>query len=475
MPGPEQSPRDIPSITNAHLHATRKLANTIHRRASHPPQAEKTTPAATVRYATVTSVDASGNPAVTYAGSLNEVTQHPFTNYTANVGDNVAILVSQDDAIIIGKLGSQGATQGPQGPQGVAGPQGTVGPQGTQGTQGVQGATGPQGATGATGPQGSQGTQGLQGATGPQGTQGTQGVQGTQGTQGNQGATGPQGTQGTQGLPGGDSDTWTFSTSTSSADPGTGKVSFNNATYSSVTAIYVDYDDSSSVNVATWLASLTPGVLRVFNASTPTNWAVFNVTGIVDHSTYKEIDVSYVASNGTLDTTTADTVLTFGPQGPQGAQGAQGSGSGSLTTNSGAISSNVSISEPGSGFPSSTGTVIFSTGSLATGTWLVTMTCLCGVPSTGDAVAFIMQTGTATATFSGITGVTYTCETSTVAPGQVTLTAVVTITASGTLELWGGADFSGSATAYATTPYRNSSGSNANLPDITGWTALKVA
>ncbi len=72
------------------------------------------------------------------------------------------------------------------------------------------GSTGPTGATGATG------------ATGPQGPTG---------------ATGPQGPQGETGAFGGATFEYLFSTSTSDADPGTGKLAFNNSTLASATTL----------------------------------------------------------------------------------------------------------------------------------------------------------------------------------------------------------------------------------------------
>ena len=94
-----------------------------------------------------------------------------------------------------GPAGPTGAT-GPQGPQGVKGDTGLTGP---QGPQGVKGDTGLTGATGATGPQG---PQGIQGDTGPQGPKGDTGLTGPTGATGATGATGPQGPKGDTGLTG---------------------------------------------------------------------------------------------------------------------------------------------------------------------------------------------------------------------------------------------------------------------------------
>jgi hypothetical protein len=103
-----------------------------------------------------------------------------------------------------------------------------------QGTQGIQGTLGNQGTTG-TATQGATGTA-TQGATGTA----TQGATGTA-TQGATGATGDKG-----GVP------YTFNTSTSDSDPGTGLFRFNNATIGSVTQIFIDNLDIQNISQTDW-------------------------------------------------------------------------------------------------------------------------------------------------------------------------------------------------------------------------------
>jgi len=154
----------------------------------------------------------------------------------------------------------QNNATGPTGPQGV---------QGIQGIQGVTGNTGPTGSQGNTGPTGSQGSTGPTGPTGPQGSQGNTGSTGaaagvgtptiTTGTLGVNvsgpdtakvfeftvplGPGGPIGPAGSRvGL------VWKFSTTVTEADPGSGFMRFDNATFANITEIFIDEEDAQGIN-----------------------------------------------------------------------------------------------------------------------------------------------------------------------------------------------------------------------------------
>lgn len=229
-----------------------------------------------------------------------------------------------------GSTGAQGATgaQGPQGNQGTQGATGSQGSQGNQGTQGPQGNQGTQGPQGNQGSQGSQGTQGSTGATGAQGNQGSQGAQGATGAQGNQGA---QGAQGSIGIFGGDSQPYTFSTTTTDADPGSGILRFNNATPSSVTELYIDNTNADSVSVTTWLDALDDstntahkGVLRVVKKTDSSKFADFQIVSVADSTGYRTVTVTYIVGNSTF-ANTDNLFITFSRSGNVGAQGSTGS------------------------------------------------------------------------------------------------------------------------------------------------------
>ncbi len=126
---------------------------------------------------------------------------------------------------------------------------------------------------------------------------------------------------------------FTFDSSTSMADPGTGDFRLNNATLSSVTAIAVDALSSVTGNpdvsdaIAAWGASTSTnkGQIKITKSGTPATYALYNVTAAVtDNTGWLEITVSHVASNGTL--TAADVCyLQHTRTGDKGETGATGS------------------------------------------------------------------------------------------------------------------------------------------------------
>lgn len=194
---------------------------------------------------------------------------------------------------------------------------------------GSSGATGPAGATGAgaTGATGPIGASGVAGATGV-GATGPAGVTGAAGTQGASGATGPQGNTG------GNSFNFTYDNSSiTDADPGNGKLRLNNATVGSVTKIFVDFLDTNGATITSWLDNLSGGVIKLFSNSAPANFAIFTLTSVTTATGYRKLNVTFIASNGTIGTSTGDLVVTFaqagatGPAGVTGAAGATGSAS----------------------------------------------------------------------------------------------------------------------------------------------------
>jgi collagen type VII alpha len=187
-----------------------------------------------------------------------------------------------------------------------------VGTIGATGATGVTGATGPTGVTGATGPTGVTGSTGPTGATGPTGVTG---------------ATGPTGPIG--GVE------FAFSTTTTNADPGAGIFRANHATFTSITALYVDNSQLGGSSVIAWLDALDDFgsatgrcILTVQKSSDPLVWATFLVTGsVVDSTGYRTLTVTPQANVGWVFTD-AD-VFSFlytaiGNVGPTGATGVTG-------------------------------------------------------------------------------------------------------------------------------------------------------
>ncbi len=117
---------------------------------------------------------------------------------------------------------------------------------------------------------------------------------------GNTGATGAAGAS-----PG---PTFTYSTTTTMADPGAGAIRLNNATLSSVTAAAVDASSNASGNPAvrpdllTWddSTSTHKGVLRVYEVGSPQNFAIYSVTGVTDNTGWVQLALTYVTHAGSF-------------------------------------------------------------------------------------------------------------------------------------------------------------------------------
>lgn len=104
---------------------------------------------------------------------------------------------------------------------------------------------------------------------------------------------------------------YTFSTTTTMADPGLGVIRFNNATVASVTAIAVDAQtaDTSNPNILDYLltwddsTSTNKGQLRVAKSSAPGTFGIFNVTGLTNNTGWVELAVTYVSGAGSFSDT----------------------------------------------------------------------------------------------------------------------------------------------------------------------------
>ena len=128
------------------------------------------------------------------------------------------------------------------------------------------------------------------------------------------GATGAAGATGARGSDAGLDMTW--NSSTTDADPGAGKLSFNNGTVASVTVLYVDDVDDHAVNISGFVQSwddvanaTARGILLISKEDTPSTYAVFKVSGAVTNATgYTKVPVTHVASNGTFSDTDGITI-----------------------------------------------------------------------------------------------------------------------------------------------------------------------
>jgi hypothetical protein len=100
----------------------------------------------------------------------------------------------------------------------------------------------------------------------------------------------------------------TFSNSTSDADPGAGKIAFNNGTLSSVSVLFVDDADDASADISSFVQSWDDisneearGIVTVTKEGTPSTYATFKVSGAVtDASGYTKVPVTHVVSAGSF-------------------------------------------------------------------------------------------------------------------------------------------------------------------------------
>ena len=141
---------------------------------------------------------------------------------------------------------------------------------------------------------------------------------------GNTGATGSTGSTGAAGSNAGLA--LTFSTSTSDADPGGGKLAFNNGTISSADTIFIDDNDDNGVDISTFVQSwddvsnsTARGIILITKEGTASTYAMFKVSGAVTNASgYSKVTVTHVVSNGTFSNTDGITVQ-FSYSGQDGA------------------------------------------------------------------------------------------------------------------------------------------------------------
>ena len=107
---------------------------------------------------------------------------------------------------------------------------------------------------------------------------------------------------------GGDSAQFTYSTTVTDADPGSGFIRFNNTTISSATIAYIDDAEANGTDVVAWVQSFDDvvnasnrGRIRVSKANTLDTWHVFRVNAaITDASGYTKIPLTYIDGAGSL-------------------------------------------------------------------------------------------------------------------------------------------------------------------------------
>lgn len=97
---------------------------------------------------------------------------------------------------------------------------------------------------------------------------------------------------------------WQYINTTTAADPGSGKLRFNNGTIASATAIYISETDAAGLavgpEIGSWddYAAPVRAILTVRNLLDPAKFAVFSLTAaITDNGTWDTLTVAHVASS----------------------------------------------------------------------------------------------------------------------------------------------------------------------------------
>jgi len=103
----------------------------------------------------------------------------------------------------------------------------------------------------------------------------------------------------------------TWSSATTDADPGAGKIAWNHGTIASATILYVDDADDASADITSYVQSwddvsnaVARGIVTVTKEGTASTYATFKVTGAVTNATgYTKVPVTHVVSSGTFSNT----------------------------------------------------------------------------------------------------------------------------------------------------------------------------
>lgn len=142
---------------------------------------------------------------------------------------------------------------------------------------------------------------------------------------------------------------YTFSTTTTDADPGAGILRLDNATQASATTIRADLAGSDATDYTGVLdtfndsSSTITGQIRIVKATDITKWLMFNVTAVASPAGYRNITVANVDSSGADPFTDADALILFFTR--TGDVGSAGSGglSAPLSTVTAAASATVDV------------------------------------------------------------------------------------------------------------------------------------
>jgi hypothetical protein len=124
---------------------------------------------------------------------------------------------------------------------------------------------------------------------------------------------------------------YTFSTTTTDSDPGTGIVRLSSATQSSATVIRLDLVGSDGETYTNWIdtwddsTSSSKGTIVMYKLSDATKWIIFALTSIASPAGYKNLTVAPILASETNPFTNSDALgLKFLAKGDKGDAGSGG-------------------------------------------------------------------------------------------------------------------------------------------------------
>lgn len=153
---------------------------------------------------------------------------------------------------------------------------------------------------------------------------------------------GAAGTNGTNGVDGvlGFGLRYTFGMATTPT-PASGELRFNNASYASVTQVFVSETDRLSNNLGALLDSISNGSpLLVLDDTDPTAYAYFTLNSQTDNGADRTFSVTHIASGGTISGSVS---LTFAARGEEGLSGTNGTDGRTILSGSGTPSSGLGV------------------------------------------------------------------------------------------------------------------------------------
>jgi len=126
----------------------------------------------------------------------------------------------------------------------------------------------------------------------------------------------------------------TFSTTTTAGDPGAGYFRLNNATWGTVSRVYIDLSDTGGTDLTTWIDSWDDSTSTLkghlhFTQIGGTGYMVFAVTAVTTQTGYREITVTPLA--GDIPANNTNWGVLYAPSGYKGTTGDAGASGSALS------------------------------------------------------------------------------------------------------------------------------------------------